>query len=86
MASTRVQLYLCMGGLHLLPGLLELALALHAALPQLLLRALSLLQAALQVADFLQGSLELLWPHLQENVQTKTERAGWECVKNGNSF
>ena len=66
-----------MGSLHLLPGLLELALALHAALPQLLLRGLSLLQAALQVADFLQSSLELLWTHLHEKAPTETERAGF---------
>ena len=60
-----------MGSLHLLPSLLKLALALHAALPQLLLSALSLLQAALQVADLLQGSLELLWTHLQEKALTE---------------
>ena len=72
-----LQLYLRMGGLHLLPGLLELALALHAALPQLLLRALSLLQAALQIADLVQGSLELLWTHLQERAQTETAQAGF---------
>ena len=48
------------------------------ALSQLLLRGLSLLQAALQVADLLQGSLELLWPHLQEQVHKLTERAGFK--------
>ena len=66
-----------MGSLHLLAGLLELALALHAALPQLLLRTLGLLQAALQNTDLLQGSLELLRTHLQE-VQPQTERAGFK--------
>ena len=72
-----------MGSLQLLPSLLELALALHAALPQLLLSALSLLQAALQVADLLQGSLELLWTRLLEKAQRETERAGvkGECVE-----